>query len=222
MSDPTVDWQAWRDDIDSRLAALDAKKQDRGDYLQRRRSQRLCQESDVAATVASESSKRLITSSDPPRVASNPCEPRSSTASKNVSAPCSPGLFSGLSLGKTAGRRTRTERPRRARRDHRRRPRGSTHQTPRLANLPTLNSQPSTLNHSPSPSTRHRRRNRRCPNLITCPSSATDFARAHQWAREQVARKYPGATEVLTHARIADQTATGRNVKRRDARLSRH
>jgi len=25
-----------------------------------------------------------------------------------------------------------------------------------------------------------------------------DFARAHQWAREQVARKYPGATEVLT------------------------
>jgi Trypsin-like peptidase domain len=31
---PTIDWQAWRDEIDSRLTALDTKKQDRGDYLQ--------------------------------------------------------------------------------------------------------------------------------------------------------------------------------------------
>jgi Trypsin-like peptidase domain len=31
---PTIDWHAWRDEIDSRLTALDAKKQDRGEYLQ--------------------------------------------------------------------------------------------------------------------------------------------------------------------------------------------
>jgi hypothetical protein len=30
------------------------------------------------------------------------------------------------------------------------------------------------------------------------PVERDSFARAHQWAREQVARKYPGATEVLT------------------------
>ena len=31
---PQIDWQAWSDEIDARIKALDAKKQDKGDYLQ--------------------------------------------------------------------------------------------------------------------------------------------------------------------------------------------
>jgi hypothetical protein len=39
-----------------------------------------------------------------------------------------------------------------------------------------------------------------------------DFARAHQWASEQVARKYPGATEVLAtlESLIKQQLAAAR------------
>ena len=36
------------------------------------------------------------------------------------------------------------------------------------------------------------------PESHYVPVERDDFARAHQWAREQVARKYPGATEMLT------------------------
>jgi hypothetical protein len=39
---------------------------------------------------------------------------------------------------------------------------------------------------------------RTVPESHYVPVERDDFARAHQWAREQVARKYPGATEVLT------------------------
>ena len=35
------------------------------------------------------------------------------------------------------------------------------------------------------------------PETHYVPVEADSFARAHQWASEQVARKYPGATEVL-------------------------
>jgi len=39
---------------------------------------------------------------------------------------------------------------------------------------------------------------RTIPESHYVPVERDDFARAHQWAREQVARKYPGATEILS------------------------
>ena len=36
------------------------------------------------------------------------------------------------------------------------------------------------------------------PESHYVPVERDSFARAHQWAREQVARKYPGATEILS------------------------
>ena len=36
------------------------------------------------------------------------------------------------------------------------------------------------------------------PETHYVPVQRDDFARAHQWASEHVARKYPGATEMLT------------------------
>ncbi len=36
------------------------------------------------------------------------------------------------------------------------------------------------------------------PESHYVPVDRDEFARAHQWAREQVARKYPGATEILS------------------------
>ena len=84
---PTIDWQASRDEIDSRLAALDAKKQDRGDYLQAGDLNNT-QQADVAQRGA------II------RERIESCEPPSSNGSKSGQHG-SPGFFNGLTLGKT-------------------------------------------------------------------------------------------------------------------------
>jgi hypothetical protein len=78
-SAPTIDWQAWRDEIDSRLTALDAKKQDRGQYLQLGDLNAYARKADVGG----------LRTAIYDRI-----EERFSAAS--------PGLLSGLSYGKLA------------------------------------------------------------------------------------------------------------------------
>ena len=168
---PTLDWQAWRDEIEARLAALDAKKQDRATTCNPATSTATRKTTDVDDTIAS----------SPPRVASESLRDahairthRSSVVEQRISP--RPGLSAacrsakllagalGLSgpvavaviiAGGLAGRRIKT------RRDELTSSRTS-----------TRNAQP-----SPSPSTRRRRRSRPFRKRTTCPSRATTSPR---------------------------------------------
>jgi hypothetical protein len=193
--EPTIDWQAWRDNIDSRLAALDAKKQDRGEYLQagdlnayakKTESQQAVEQVEQSSTSRIESLRTAIHDRIEERIGA-----------------VNPGLFSGLSLGKMlvgalglggpvalaviiagglAGRRLK----RRISQPSHSQPRG-TSAAGRLNPRPF----PIAIDTPPPPQ-------QTVPESHYVPVQRDDFARAHQWAREQVARKYPGATEVLS------------------------
>jgi hypothetical protein len=196
---PTLDPDAWRTEIEARLAALDEKKQDRGDYLQIGDLNSYVKTTDVIAAVA-QASKRLesLRTAVFERI-----EQRFSTAS--------PSLFTGLTVGKTlagalglsspialamivagglAGRRLKH----------------------RIATA--VNSQPSTPNSQPLPIAVDSPPppQQSVPESHYVPVERDSFARAHQWAREQVARKYPGATEVLTTLEsLIKQQLAGKN-----------
>jgi hypothetical protein len=182
---PTLDPQTWRNEIESRLSALDAKKQDRGDYLQPGDLNAYAKQTDIKQI--EESTTSHIESLRTALI--NLFEERVSTLN--------PGLFSGLSTGKVlagalglsgpvaiavmiagglAGRRIKRH----------------------VAASP--NSQPSTLHSQPFPVAVDSPPppQQTIPESHYVPVERDNFARAHQWAREQVARKYPGATEVLT------------------------
>ena len=184
-NEPTIDWQAWHDKIDSRLTALDAKKQDRGNYLQAGDLNNYAKQADVAH--AEQSSATRI---DSLRTAVfDRVEQRLGATS--------PGFFSGLTLGKTVAGALGLSGPVAlavivaggliGRRIHQ-----------RVSN--PSGSQPSTLDPGPVPVAVDSPPppQRTMPESHYVPVERDDFARAHQWAREQVARKYPGATEILT------------------------
>jgi hypothetical protein len=186
-SEPTIQWQAWRDDIDTRLAALDAKKQDRGDYLQPGDLNAYAKQSDLeASTHEVESLRTTIFTRIKEHVA---------THVQERIATLNPGPLGGLSVGKlvagalglsgpvalaviiastVAGRRLKRR----------------LSETPG-SSLPAPRSVPIAVDSPPPPQ-------QTIPESHYVPVQKDDFARAHQWAREQVARKYPGATEVLT------------------------
>ena len=106
-----------------------------------------------------------------------------------------------------AGRRTRLQRPTGSGRNHRWRPGGPTRQEARShpegtgkereqksrlsAPRSSLSAQTPIAVDSPPPP------QRTVPETHYVPVEKDSFAKAHQWASEQVARKYPGATEVL-------------------------
>ena len=182
---PTIDAQAWRDEIDSRLAALDAKKQDRGDYLQVGDLNNYAPRDEVTKIVDanSEHIEALRTA------VFDRIEQRISTLS--------PGLMQGMSVGKIlagalglsgplaaavviagglAGRRLKQG--------------GSQSSNPQPS---TLDSQPRPIAVDTPPPPQ-----KTVPESHYVPVERDDFARAHQWAREQVARKYPGSTEILS------------------------
>jgi hypothetical protein len=194
---PTIDWQAWRDDIDSRLAALDAKKQDRGDYLRVGDLNAYAKNSDVASTVALESKQTVeqIEQSSKSRI-----ETLRTALIERIEerfGAVKPGLFSGLSLGKTVAGALGLSGPialaviiaggLAGRRIKRRATRTSDAQPATLSVQPL----PIAVDSPPPPQ-------QTVPESHYVPIERDSFARAHQWAREQVARKYPGATEVLT------------------------
>jgi hypothetical protein len=179
---PTLDPQTWRNEIESRLATLDAKKQDRGDYLQpgdlnAYAKHTDCKQVEQSTTSRIESMRTTLFDRFEERL-----EERVSSLS--------PGLLSGLSTGKVlagalglsgpvaiavmiagglAGRRIKRH----------------------ANNSTTARSFPVAVDSPPPPQ-------QSVPESYYVPVERDNFARAHQWAREQVARKYPGATEVLT------------------------
>ena len=191
-STPTVDWQAWRDEVDSHLAALDAAKQNRGEYLQVGDLNPYAKKSDVETTVASESQRAIEQAEQSSTSRIESLRTAVYDQIEQRTAAVNPGFFSGLSFGKMligafglsgppalaviiagglAGRRIK----RRA-----------------LEAQESLHhSRPIAVDTPPPPQ-------RTVPESHYVSVERDDFARAHQWAREQVARKYPGATEVLT------------------------
>jgi len=99
---PTVDWQAWRDAIESRLAALDTKKQDRGQYLQVGDLNAYAKKSDIGATVAAESQHAI---EQVERSSTSQIESLRTAVFDRIEqrvGATSPGFLSGMSYGKLA------------------------------------------------------------------------------------------------------------------------
>ncbi len=196
-SSPTLDPPAWHDDIETRLASLETNKQPRGDYLQpgdlniyatksdittameksQTAFQQINQHTDsriesLRTTLKERIDQKLSTIAVTPR--SGLSYPKLLAAVLGLSGPIALAIFFATRFA---------------------------HQ--RLSNKapPPADSQPSTFHARPY-----------APIAVDTPAppqqtiteshyvpvQRDDFARAHQWAREQVARKYPGATEALT------------------------
>jgi hypothetical protein len=199
---PTFDWQTWTSELDTRIRALDAKKQDKGDYLRPGDLNRYLKTDEVTK----------ITDQFPPRAEIESKLKGLATRFDSVHnvvesvrthvdelAGDRESIIEGASLAKYAvsalglsgpvaaaviiagglfGRRLKSR-------------------VTRLETVlaPTLNTKPSTLNpiaiDTPPPP------QRTVPETHYVPVEKDSFAKAHQWASEHVARKYPGATEVL-------------------------
>jgi hypothetical protein len=182
-SAPTIDWQAWREEIDSRFAALDARKQDRGQYLQLGDLNPYAQKSDVGAlrtAVFDRVEKRI--------------EERVSSVS--------PGLLSGMSYGKLAAGALGLSGPlalavivaggmagRRVKRKVsgvRDQVSGDRLSTDTYHPIPF----PVAIDSPPPPQVTATERH-------YVPYENDNFRRAHDWAAEQIVRKYPGATDYV-------------------------
>lgn len=174
----------WRTSIEARIASLESTKQPHGDYLERHELTKLLAthstELNQTTTSRIDSLKTVLFDRIEQRI-----EERVNTITPGLSAgkllATALGLSSPLALaamlaGALASRRLKK----------------------RVSN--SSNSQPSTLNSQPFPVAIDTPPppQRTVPESHYVPVQRDDFARAHQWAREQVARKYPGATEVLT------------------------
>jgi hypothetical protein len=193
---PQVDWKAWLGAIESRLKTLDEKKQDKGEYLQ----------AGDLNSLRSALHERI--------------EERVGQVLPLVEAKIgeqSPGAFAGLSVGKLVvgalglsgpvaaavvvgatlmGRRARSRVEGRV---------------SRASNAPALNPSPSTLDSRPIPVDTPPAPQRTVPETHFVPVEIDSFAKAHQWASEQVARKYPGATEMLqTQGSLIKQFLAGK------------
>lgn len=199
---PTPDWQAFTNELESRIRALDAKKQDKGDYLQHGdlngyvRGEELAKVTGPLA-LRSEIEAKLGTLSSRFESVHSVVQ----TVEKRVEEITSDrdGFLKGVSMGKVAvgalglsgplavaviaaggwaGWRVKSR-------------------LQRLESRLALDARPSPLDlqtiavDSPPPPQRS------VPETHYVPIEKDTFAKAHQWASEHVARKYPGATEVL-------------------------
>jgi len=182
--EPTVDWQAWSQDIDARIRALDAAKQEKGDYLQR---------GDVPDLSAYAKRDELAGGLQGVSGRFDSVLERVQSARERIEevAENKVGFFQGLSMGKLlvgalgisgplgaavvvagglAGRRIKR--------------RVSASQPAKDVVRPIAVDSP------PPP--------QRTVAETHFVSYETDsYSKAHHWASEQIARKYPGATEIL-------------------------
>jgi len=187
---PELDWRAWSDEMESRIRALDAKKQDKGEYLQ---------PGDLNGYLRTADAPQFDTTQFARRTE---MDGKLKALSARI-AGGQVGFLQGLSWGKLAvgalglsgplaaavivagglaGRRVKSRVKSRE---------------SRARTVPALDSRTSTLDFqriavdSPPPP------QRTVPETHYVPVEQDSFAKAHQWASEHVARKYPGATEVL-------------------------
>jgi hypothetical protein len=204
---PQIDWQAWSTEIEERIGALDSKKQDKGDYLQPGdlngyvRAVDLPKLDETQFVRQSEVSERFESVSkhveSVKRRAESLAQRLEHTATSRI------GLFEGLSLSKLLVGTLGLSGPLAtalivasglARRRVKSRAKS---QEPRAENAQALDSRASALDSrpiavdSPPPPQRTMR------ETHYVPVEKDSFAKAHQWASEHVARKYPGAAEVL-------------------------
>jgi hypothetical protein len=207
VREPELDWRAWTNEIDARLRALDAKKQDKGIYLQPGDLNGYLRAVDAPKFDAHLFARRAELDDRLNAVSSRFDTVRSQVDSMrkfvDQSATEKVGVLAGLSWGKLAvgalglsgpvaaavviagglvGRRVKSRvegRESRARK------------------LPALDSQVSTCDVHPVAVDSPPPAQRTVPETHYVPVEKDTFAKAHQWASEHVARKYPGATEVL-------------------------
>jgi hypothetical protein len=202
---PQLDWQAITNELEARIRALDAKKQDRGDYLQHgdlngylrvadgaKLTEPLAQKTEVENKLGALSSRFESVHAVVATV-------RDQVDQLEVDRE---GFLRGMSIGKVAvgalglsgplaaavviagglmGRRVRS--------------RLTASKTTKntggnSAAKATHQSYPVAVDSPPPPQ-------RSVPETHYVPVEKDSFAKAHQWASEHVARKYPGATEVL-------------------------
>ncbi len=201
---PEYDWQTWTNELDARIRALDTKKQDKGSYLQPGDLNRYLKTDDAAKMTDAFAPRSEVESKLKSVVAQfesvhNVVESVRQHVEQIAGDRTS--ILEGVSLGKYAvgalglsgplaaavviagglvGRRLGTR-------------------IKRLETVirPSLNSQQSPLNPFPIAVDTPPPPQRTVPETHYVPIEKDTFAKAHQWASEHVARKYPGATEVL-------------------------
>jgi hypothetical protein len=204
-SSPQFDWRAWTSELDARIRALDAKKQDKGEYLQPGDLNRYLRTEDAAkitdqlvprAEVENKLKNVVSRFESIHGVVESVREHVEQIAGERA------GILEGLSWGKLAvgalglsgpvaaaivlagavgGRRIKS-RLRRLETNIGIFGTGSRRTTPQPRPIAV---------DSPPPA------QRTVPETHYVPVEQDSFAKAHQWASEHVARKYPGATEVL-------------------------
>ena len=203
---PPIDWQAWTAETDARIRALDEKKQDKGEYLQAGDLDGYVRASDVPKFDDSQFARRSEVGGRLDALSAHFKSVRTRVDSfeqhlEKIAAG-KPGFFQGLSFGKLvagalglsgpvaaavivagglAGRRVKKQ-------GAWSREEGRTSLPAPCSTLPA--SKPIAVDSPPLPQ-------RTVPETHYVPFEKDSFSKAHQWASEQVARKYPGATEVL-------------------------
>lgn len=204
---PQPDWQAWSRDIESRIAALNATKQDKGHYLQAGDLHGYLKIEDVPKFDATPFARRAELeprlNSFATRFESMQAQVEGVRRQLEKLAAERAGVFQGLSLGKLVAGTLGLSGPpalalmlagRLAARRWRRRfagPRGNSTATCREATQEaSARIHPIPVDSPPPPQ-------RTVPETHYVAIEKDSFAKAHQWASEHVARKYPGATEVL-------------------------
>jgi hypothetical protein len=200
---PQFDWKTWTNELDARLRALDAKKQDKGDYLQH---------GDLNGYLRTEDAKKLAGELAPRTEVERKVSALAArfesvrtvveTLRQHVSevATNRVGLFEGVSLGKFAVGALGLSGPlaaavviagglagRRLKSRVKSHPEGT---RSRARTDLALDARPIAVDSPPLPQ-------RAVPETHYVPVEQDSFAKAHQWASEHVARKYPGATEML-------------------------
>jgi len=200
---PQLDLQAFANELDARLRALDAKKQDRGDYLQPGHLNGYFRTEDAAKltgpfAVKTEVESKLAALAS--RFESIHSVAESLRTHFDQVIQTRTGFFEGMSLGKLAVGALGLSGPlaaavviaaglvgRRAKKhlsvDR------QVESNPNAAR-PTMIGHPIAIDSPPPPQ-------RTVPETHYVPIEQDTFAKAHQWASEHVARKYPGASEIL-------------------------
>lgn len=201
---PDFDWQTWTSELDCRLRALDAKKQDKGDYLLPGDLNRYLKTEDATKITAEFTSRAELENklksiraqfetvhsvvetvrahvdqlaSDRDSIAQGASIAKYAAGALGLSGPLAAAV---VIAGGLFGRRLKS---RVARLETVFAP------TPNAKNA-SLNTRPIAVDTPPPPQ-------RTVPETHYVPVEKDSFAKAHQWASEHVARKYPGATEVL-------------------------
>jgi len=201
-------WQAWARDIESRIRTLDAKKQDKGPYLQTDDLHGYLKIEDVPKFDATPFARRAEVDSRLKSLATR-CETlqaRVEDLSQHLEklAAARAGLFQGLSLGKLVAGALGLSSPLaaavlivcglalRRRKRHSAAPGCEASDASGTAQHGAGRTRvhPIAVDSPPPPQ-------RTLPETHYVSVEKDTFAHAHQWASEQVSRKYPGATEIL-------------------------